>query len=72
LLTVEIGGEEFSFMVDTGAMVSIVQPRISEAQVQACDVQARGVTGTQILLVNRQLSLLFGMRAIIWSLHILL
>jgi hypothetical protein len=54
LLTVEIGGEEFLFMVDTGAMVSIVQPGISEAQVRACDVQARGVTGTQLDIIGEQ------------------
>jgi hypothetical protein len=33
-------------MVDTGAMFSLVQPGISKAQVQPCDVQARGITGT--------------------------
>jgi len=26
VLTIEIEGEEFSFMVDTGAMVSLIQP----------------------------------------------
>jgi hypothetical protein len=45
-LTIEIEGEEFVFMVDTGAMVSIVQPAISGAQVHPCDVKARGITGT--------------------------
>ena len=38
VLTVRIGGEEFSFMVDTGAMVSMIQPDIRKAQVQLCDV----------------------------------
>jgi hypothetical protein len=41
VLTLEIG-------VDTGAMISLIQPRISRAQVQPCDVQARGVTDTQL------------------------
>ncbi len=50
LLTVEIGGEEFLFMVDTGAMVSLIQPNISNAQVRTRDVQARGVTGTQLYI----------------------
>jgi len=54
VLTLEIGGEEFSFMVDTGAMVSLVQPGISKAQVQPCDVQARGVTGTQLEILGEQ------------------
>jgi predicted aspartyl protease len=48
VLTIEIGGREFVFMVDTGAIVSLIQPGISEAQVRSCDVQARGVTGTQL------------------------
>ena len=29
-------------------MVSLIQPEISKAQVQPCDVQARGVTGTRL------------------------
>jgi len=33
VLTMEIGGEEFLFMVDTGVMVSLVRPKISKAQV---------------------------------------
>jgi hypothetical protein len=40
LLTIEIVGEQFLFMADTGAMVSIVQPAISKAQVRECEVQA--------------------------------
>jgi hypothetical protein len=47
-------GDEFSFMVDTGAMVSLIQPGISKAQVQSCDVQARGVTGTQLDILGEQ------------------
>ena len=47
VLTLEIEGEEREFMVDTGAMVSLIQPAVSKAYVQPCDVQARGVTGTQ-------------------------
>jgi hypothetical protein len=54
LLTVEIGREEFLFMVGTGAMVSLIQPGISSAQVRACDVQARGVTGTQLDVLEEQ------------------
>jgi hypothetical protein len=41
-------------MVDTGAMVSVVQPGISKAQVQPCNVQARGVTGTELELTGEQ------------------
>jgi hypothetical protein len=54
VLTVEIGGEEFVFMADTGAMVSIIQPGISKAYVQPCDVQASGVTGTQLQIIGEQ------------------
>jgi hypothetical protein len=54
LLTVEIGGEKFLFMIDTGATVSIIQAGISKAQVRACDVQARGVTGTQLEIIGEQ------------------
>jgi hypothetical protein len=54
VLTLEIEGEECEFMVDTGAMVSLVQPGISKAQVQPCDVQARGVTGTQLDILGEQ------------------
>jgi predicted aspartyl protease len=46
ILTLEIEGEECEFMVDTGAMVSLIQPGISKMKVQPCDVQARGITGT--------------------------
>jgi hypothetical protein len=55
LLTIEIAGQEFLFMVDTGAMVSLIQPGISDEQVRACDVQARGVTGTQLDIYGEQL-----------------
>ena len=54
VLTIETGGEEFLFMVDTGAMVSLIQPGISKAQVRPCDVQARGVTGTQLEILGEQ------------------
>jgi hypothetical protein len=54
VLTLQIGGEEFTFMVDTGAMVSLIQPGISRAQVRPCDVQARGVTGTQLDILGEQ------------------
>jgi hypothetical protein len=40
VLTIDIRGEEFLFMVDTGAMVSLIQLRISRAHVQPCNVQA--------------------------------
>jgi predicted aspartyl protease len=53
VLTTEIGGEVFEFMVDTGAMVSLIQPGISKAHVQPCDMKARGVTGTQKSLENK-------------------
>jgi len=39
-------------MVDTGTIISIIQPDISKAQVQPCDIKARGIMGTQ-LDVNR-------------------
>ena len=55
LLTVEIEGEEFLFMVDTGAMVSLIKPTVSSAQVQPCNVQARGVTGTELEILGEQL-----------------
>ena len=61
VLTLEIEGGEVLFMVDTGAMVSLIQPGISEAQVQPCDVQARGVTGTQLDIVGEQ-TLTFGLK----------
>jgi len=54
VLTLEIEGEVFSFMVDTGAMVSLILPGISKAQVQPCDVQARGITGTQLEVLGEQ------------------
>jgi hypothetical protein len=54
VLAVYIGGEECLFMVDTGAMVSLIQPGISKAQVRACDVQARGVTGTKLDILGEQ------------------
>ena len=54
VLTLEIEGEECEFMVDTGAMVSLIQPGFSKAQVQPCDVQARGVTGTQLDILGEQ------------------
>jgi len=54
VLTLDIGGEEFLFMVDTGAMVSLIHPGISKAQLQPCAVQARGVTGTQLDIRGEQ------------------
>ncbi len=43
------------FMVDTGAMVSLIQPNISNAQLRTHDVQARGVTGTELEILGEQL-----------------
>ena len=54
LLTLDIGGEEFLFMVDTGVMFSLIQPGISKVQLQLCDVQARGETGTQLDILGEQ------------------
>ena len=54
VLTLEIGGEECEFMVDTGATVSLIQPGISKAYMQPCDVQARGVTGTRLEILGEQ------------------
>jgi hypothetical protein len=53
-LTVEIEGKELLFMVDTGAMVSLIQPTVSKTQMRACDVQARGVAGTQLEILGEQ------------------
>jgi hypothetical protein len=47
-------GEEFLFMVDTSAMVSLIQPGISRARVQPCDVQASGVIGTHLDILAEQ------------------
>jgi hypothetical protein len=41
-------------MVDTDAVVSLIQPGVSKAQMQPCDVQARGVTGAQLDIVGEQ------------------
>jgi hypothetical protein len=46
-------------MVDTGAMVSLIKPNISEAQLGACKVQARGVSGTQMYPENKKYNLVF-------------
>jgi hypothetical protein len=54
VLTVDIGGDEFLFKVDTGAMFLLIQPGISKAQMQPCDVQARGMTGTQLGILGEQ------------------
>jgi len=53
-LTIEMPGEEYVFMVDTGAMISLIQPEISRAQVQSCDVKARGVTDTILEVLGEQ------------------
>jgi len=60
-MTLEIGGEECEFMVDTGAMVSLIQPGIRKACVQPCDVQARGVTGTKLDLLEQEVK--FNLRS---------
>jgi hypothetical protein len=54
ILSVNIRGENFEFMVDTGVMVPVVQPGVSEARVQTCDVRARGVTGTRLEILGEQ------------------
>jgi hypothetical protein len=41
-------------MVDTGTMVTLIQPGIYKAQMQPCDMQARGVTGTQLEIMGEQ------------------
>ena len=42
------------FNVDTGAMVSLIQPGLSKAQTQPCDIKARGITGTQLKILGEQ------------------
>ncbi len=42
-------------MVDTGAMVLLIQPTICKVQVRTCDIQVRGVTGTQLEIYEEQL-----------------
>ena len=54
MLTLDIRGDEFLFMVDTGAIVSLFQPGVSKAQVQPCDAQTGGVTGTQLDILGEQ------------------
>jgi predicted aspartyl protease len=54
LLTVEIGRESYKFVVDTGATVSLIKPKISEAQVRKSHVQARGVSGTNLKILGVQ------------------
>jgi len=41
-------------MVDTGTIISIIQPDISKAQVQPCDIKARGIMGTQLDVIGEQ------------------
>jgi hypothetical protein len=55
LLTIEIAGQELLFVVDTDAIFSLIKPGICDAQVRASDVQARGVTGTQLDIRGEQL-----------------
>jgi hypothetical protein len=54
LLTVEIGRGSFEFVVDTGATVSLIKPTVSEAQVRKSQVQARGVSGTNLEILGVQ------------------
>jgi hypothetical protein len=54
LLTLEIEGEEFMSMVDNGAMVSLIKPGISNAQLRVCEVQARGISGTLLSVSGEQ------------------
>jgi hypothetical protein len=56
MLTAEIegGGDRHTFVVDTGAIVSSMQPGISKAQMQPCDIKARGVTGTHLDILGEQ------------------
>jgi len=49
-------------MVDTGAMVSFIQPTVSKEPMRACDVQARGVTGTQLDILGEQ-QIQFGIKS---------
>jgi len=53
-LAIVIRGIEYSFMVDTGAMVSLIKPGVSRAQIQSCEVTARGVTGTELEVLGEQ------------------
>jgi len=35
-------------------MVSLIQPGLSKAQTQPCDIKARGITGTQLKILGEQ------------------
>jgi len=53
-------------MVDTDAMVSLIQPGISKAQMLPCDVKARGVTDTQLeVLGEQEIELIFKRKIIV-------
>jgi hypothetical protein len=49
-------------MVDTGAMVSMIQPGVSKAQMQLCDITARGVTGTQLEILEQEVKFVISNR----------
>ena len=62
ILMIEIEGKELIFIVDTGTMVSLIQPTISKAAMRSCGVQARGVTSTQLDILGEQ-HIQFGIKS---------
>jgi hypothetical protein len=48
LLTAEIEGEGFEFLVDTVATVPLIKPTVSKAQLRKSKLQARGVSGMKL------------------------
>jgi hypothetical protein len=53
-LTVEIGRGKFEFVIDTGATVSLIKPTISKARLRKSQLQARGVSGTNLKISGVQ------------------
>jgi hypothetical protein len=48
VLTVEIGEENFEFLVDTGACVSLIQPGVGSGLSDGSQYLVRGVTGSEL------------------------
>ena len=48
VLTVKVGEENFEFLVDTGASVSLIQPRVGSGLSDGSQYVVKGVTGSEL------------------------
>ena len=53
-VNIEVEGQKFKFIVDTGATMSLVKPGTWQVRIDPTDISARGITGNNLNIIGEQ------------------